>query len=76
MICQGTGKALVGGRCPKCGAIVIGHSAEIASIHDAPLDRVKAAAQEHGPLSAPDGFAALLGCDLTPAERAQLRGRR
>lgn len=76
MICQGTGKALVGGRCQKCGTVVVGHSTAIASIHDAPLDRVKAAAQEHGPLTAPEGFAALLDVDLTPAERAQLRGRR
>lgn len=38
------------------------------------LDRVKDAAQTHGPLTGPEGFCALFSVPLTDAERAQLRG--
>lgn len=57
--------------------LVLLKAASSAPVAGAPaLERLKAAAAKHGRLSAPEGFAELLGVDLTDAERAQLRGGR
>lgn len=45
----------------------------ICAVCTSPLERLKAAAQQHGPLSGSEGFCALLGVELSDAERRQLR---